>query len=85
MPQLAADKTFALFPVADQHGRLKKEFRGFFSATFCGFESRATLPSELKTSRQIVAGAKKLEPRCGMGARQRGSGHGYYFYSGSFV
>jgi hypothetical protein len=85
MPQLAADKTFALFPVADQHGRLRKEFRWFFGQHFCGFDTAATLAGELKTSRQIVAGAKKLELRCGMGARQRGSGHGHYFYCGSFV
>jgi hypothetical protein len=85
MPQLAADKTFALFPVIDQHGRLRNGFRCFFGQHFCGFDTAATLPCELKTSRQIVAAAKKLEPRCGMGVRQRGSGHGHYFYCGSFV
>jgi hypothetical protein len=31
----------------------------------------------------MVADTKKLEPRCGMGARQHGSGHGHYAYCGS--
>jgi hypothetical protein len=64
---------------------LRKEFRCFFGQHFCGFETAATLAGEFKTSRQIMADTKKLEPRCGVGARQRGSGHGYYFCCGSFV
>ena len=67
----------------DQHGWLRNEFRWFFGQHFCGFDTAATLAGELKTSRQIIADTKKLEPRCGMGARQHGSGHGHYFYCGS--
>jgi hypothetical protein len=78
-------QNFCTFPVIDQHGRLRKGVPLVFWTTFLRFRHGRYLAGEPKTPRQIIAYTKKLEPRCGMGARQRGSGHGHYLYCGSLV